>query len=93
MIASRFWASGSCGAIAGPKIAHTIQNSSTIAPMMNDGERRSWRSKLTANLAATRLDRGGRLDRDVDDAHSAARSRMRGLSTENRMSAASVTTM
>ncbi len=43
LVASRLCASGLCGAIAEPKMAHTIQNSRMAAPAMNVGRRSSSR--------------------------------------------------
>ena len=93
LIPSRFWAYGLCGAIAEPKIAQMIQISEDDR---TDDERRRVQ-ELAEDLATELGPAGGEracvLDRDVDDAHSSARSRIRGLSSEKSMSATSVTIM
>ena len=93
LIPSRFCANGLCGAIAEPKIAQMIQIKRIAAPTRNVFECSELAQQLAPNLGPARPERARRLDRDVGDAHSAARSRIRGFSSEKPMSATSVTTM
>ena len=93
LMANRFCAFGSCGAIELPKIAHTIHHSTISAPTMKSGERTSSRNSSRRTSLRPADSAAADSTGTVADAHSAASNRIRGLSSENSTSAAIVTTM